>query len=219
MSGVIVLNQLSAEIVSADGYSAVVLSGNSLDNETSGVLLAGTDGYTVSFIRTNSDGVLQIDPIGTTVQPISGTVASNQSGIWYVRLTDGYGNPVLVRTSAAQAGDPGVVVRVASSTTDGYVASLLDRSKANTASRTTVANTTVATTILSNNDLRKGATIYNSSNKLLYIAFGPVDATLASFTALIATNGYYELPYGFTGRISGIWGASGSGGALVTELT
>lgn len=41
------------------------------------VLIAGSDGSVTRTIRTASDGTVRIDPTGTTIQPISGTVTAN----------------------------------------------------------------------------------------------------------------------------------------------
>lgn len=219
MGGVIVLNKLSSEIVNSDGYSAVFQQGDALAGDASGVLLAGTDGYVVSFIKTSADGTLQVELTGSTPQPITGSVVSTQGGLWYVRLHDGYGNPALISASTPQPNDPGLVVRVVSSSSDGYLEALVEQGAPETAVRTTIANTTTPTTLLALNSLRKGATIYNTSNRLLYIGFGATTVTTADFTVQISSGGYYEIPYGFTGRISGVWSATGSGGAVVTELS
>jgi hypothetical protein len=77
MSGVVVLNQPSVEIVNADGYSAVVKSNSSIPANASGVLVGGSDSGTIRLLRVAADGTLKIDPSGTTIQPISGTVAAN----------------------------------------------------------------------------------------------------------------------------------------------
>ena len=83
---------------------------------------------------------------------------------------------------------------------------------------TTVASTTSNQVILAANASRKGATIWNSSTANLFIQFGAV-ATTSAFTAqLSAGGGYYEIPFNYTGIISGIWSAA-NGNALVTEFT
>lgn len=147
------------------------------------------------------------------------TADATQSGTWTARAQDGYGNPTIVRTAPPELSDPGLVVRVVSSSSDGYLASLVNLPTSGTASRTTIANSTAAVTLLNLNSTRKGATVINTSNRLLYLALGAASATVSDYTIQISSNGYYEIPFGFTGRISGIWSASGSGGADVTELT
>lgn len=59
------------------------------------VLIAGSDGTNARSIRTATDGTVRVDPTGTTTQPVSGTVTSNQgtantlANRWPVIVTDG----------------------------------------------------------------------------------------------------------------------------------
>jgi len=43
-------------------------------------------------------------------------------------------------------------------------------------------------------------------------------ATAADYAAKLDPGGYYEVPFGFTGAISGIWSAA-NGNALVREFS
>ena len=86
-----------------------------------------------------------------------------------------------------------------------------------TSTPTSVAAATTSNTILATNTNRIGATIWNNSTANLYIEFGAT-ATTSAFLAKIAAGGYYELPFRYTGIISGIWDAA-NGNALVRELT
>jgi hypothetical protein len=90
--------------------------------------------------------------------------------------------------------------------------------KATTGAQTSVAANAASVTLLAANTNRKGATIYNDSSAVLYLllATGPASAT--ANTLQIVGGGYYEVPYGYTGIIVGIW-ASATGNARVTELT
>jgi len=67
------------------------------------------------------------------------------------------------------------------------------------------------------NTLRKGATIYNSSTAILYMALG-YGASTTIPTLPMAAGGYYEVPFWHRGVITGIWAAT-NGNAFVTELT
>lgn len=202
MSGVVVVNQLSAEIVNVDGYSAVLTNGVAIPSNVSALLVAGSDGSMVRFVRVGADGALRVDPTGTTAQPISGTITA--------RLADGYGLPLLATVAPPPDTAPGLVVRVASSSSDGYL------EPPSSAITTSVAAATTATTILLPNVERKGATIFNASNKVLYLLLGSGTVSETNYNVIMAANGYFEIPFGFTGQISGIWsGASGS--ALVGE--
>ncbi|MEH2453848.1 hypothetical protein [Nostoc sp.] len=72
-------------------------------------------------------------------------------------------------------------------------------------------------TILAANSNRKGAIIWNDSTASLFLEFGAAAATNA-FTAKLNPGGYYEVPFRYTGVISGLWSAA-NGNALVRELT
>lgn len=79
---------------------------------------------------------------------------------------------------------------------------------------TTSVNTTGSSSvILAANANRKGATVFSVSGTILVNLGGTASASL--FTARLVTNGYFEVPFGYTGAISAI----GSGTVSVTELT
>lgn len=88
---------------------------------------------------------------------------------------------------------------------------------ASSSSLNNVAATTSSTTLLAANAARLGATIYNDSTDSLYVKLGATAST-SSFTALLSANSYYEIPFGYVGRIDGIWDGT-DGAARVTELT
>lgn len=76
---------------------------------------------------------------------------------------------------------------------------------------------TSATTLKAANAARKGLTVYNESGAVLYVKLGPA-ATATDYSYAMPASGYYEVPYGYTGAVTGIL-ASGTGNAQVTELT
>lgn len=87
-------------------------------------------------------------------------------------------------------------------------------------SSTTLANVSQSAsnvTILASNTSRLGATIHNDGDDILYLKFGTTAST-TSFTVKMQVDDYYEVPFGYTGIIDGIWASSGSGAARVTEL-
>ena len=51
----------------------------------------------------------------------------------------------------------------------------------------------------------------------LYVELGAT-ASNSAFTARVSAGGYYEIPFTYTGAISGIWDAA-NGSALVREFT
>ena len=81
-----------------------------------------------------------------------------------------------------------------------------------------VGAATSATTLKAANIARKGLTIYNDSTAVLYVLLGTGNVSTSLFTLQMASESYYEVPFGFTGIVTGIW-ASVNGTAMVTELT
>jgi hypothetical protein len=80
-----------------------------------------------------------------------------------------------------------------------------------------VAGSASSVTLLSANASALGRTIVNDSTAVLYVKFGTTAST-TSYTVQLVANAYYEVPFGYTGRIDGIW-ASATGAARVTEIT
>lgn len=89
--------------------------------------------------------------------------------------------------------------------------------KAATATLANVSSSATSVTLLAANTARIGATIFNDSSAILYVKLGTT-ASATSYTIQMAAGSYYEVPFGFNGRIDGIW-ASANGSARVTELT
>lgn len=87
-----------------------------------------------------------------------------------------------------------------------------------TGANSTVASTiTDSSTLLAANAARRGATVYNDSAALLYLSLGAT-ATTTSHTVQVLGFGYYEVPYGYTGIVTGRW-STATGSARITELT
>lgn len=87
-----------------------------------------------------------------------------------------------------------------------------------TSALSVVASSATTGTILAANGNRKGASITNTDANVLYLDLSGGTASSTSFSVLIPTNGYFEVPFGYTGAITGIWAADGAGSALVTEF-
>ncbi|MBD2354744.1 hypothetical protein H6G41_08895 [Tolypothrix sp. FACHB-123] len=90
-------------------------------------------------------------------------------------------------------------------------------STASTSTPSTVNSSATSVTILALNSNRKGATIWNNSTADLYIDFDSTAST-SDFAVKLSAGGYFELPFDYTGVISGIW-STANGSALVRELT
>ena len=87
---------------------------------------------------------------------------------------------------------------------------------------TSVANATGDTLALAANAARKGATIFNddtaTTGATAKISLGTTTASATVFTYAIPPQGYYEVPFGYTGMIR--FTASAATGALrINELT
>lgn len=86
------------------------------------------------------------------------------------------------------------------------------------ATNSQVASAAVSTSLLASNASRKGATITNTDVNTLYLDLSGGTASATSYTLQLPSGGYYEVPYGYTGPITGIWAADGTGYALITEF-
>lgn len=92
-----------------------------------------------------------------------------------------------------------------------------------TATQSSVASVTTAggVSILAANASRLGATITNTDANALYLYFGATGTVSSSvYNVSLASGQTLTLDPGeYQGTISGIWGADGSGAALVCEFT
>lgn len=92
-----------------------------------------------------------------------------------------------------------------------------------TGSVTQVGDSDTNVTLSASSTAWKGRAIYNDSSSVLRVKLG-ANASATSFTVLLSGNGsgvggYYEVPYGYTGIIDGIWDSDAGGNAYITELT
>jgi len=85
-----------------------------------------------------------------------------------------------------------------------------------TPTQSSVSVTNASTTILAANTARRGATLFNEGAAICYMKLGATAST-SSYTLQIVSGGYYELPFGYTGIITGIT-SSGTAQLRITEL-
>jgi len=83
---------------------------------------------------------------------------------------------------------------------------------------TSVAGSASDVSILASNASRKGASVFNDSTAILYLALANTTSSTSAYTVQLAPSAYYEVPAGYTGVLKGIW-ASAAGNARVTEWT
>lgn len=89
--------------------------------------------------------------------------------------------------------------------------------KAATGTQTSVASSASNVTLLAASTSRLGATLYNDSTQVCYVRLAAT-ATSSNFTVKMQPDAYYEVPFGYTGIIDGIW-ASANGNMRVTQIT
>lgn len=180
-----------------------------------------TNAYTVLYDSADVEvgtatNPLRVDPTGTTPQPVSGTVTANQgtpaavASAWPILVTDGV-DTAEVTNAAPGAGAFGLVVRIAGTVPVSFAAPA-------TSTVTSVALSVVVATILASNASRLGAILWNNGAQQAYVKLGAA-ATTASFTARLANQSEWEIPFPvYTGIITGITSV-GTATMLATELT
>jgi len=171
-----------------------------------GAWLGSTAPTVGSKTSANSVPVVIASDQGAVAVTVSGVAtAANQTtlGSQTTKINDGTNTAnVKAASVSAVAADPALVVTPR---------------QAGTATLSNVGASVTSVTLLAANVARIGATVYNDSTALLYVKFGTTAST-SSFTVRVASQGYYEVPFGYTGRIDGIW-ASANGSARVSEMT
>jgi hypothetical protein len=126
---------------------------------------------------------------------------------WNDPNTDGQG----VSRAQIVAMIPGPAAAGAFSVTDA---------KSATGTTTQVASAAADTPILAANAGRVGGTVFNDDANTLDLRLAPGAATTSNYTVKVFPFSYYELPFGYTGIVRGIWeAAGGGGGAKITEFT
>lgn len=86
-----------------------------------------------------------------------------------------------------------------------------------TAAHTNVTSSASSVTVVSSNTSRLGVAIFNDSTATLYISLSSAAST-TNYLVQIGASQYYELPFGWTGLVNGIWSAA-NGFARVTEFS
>lgn len=108
-------------------------------------------------------------------------------------------------------------VWVANPATDPIPVTVGDAAPATGASSSVSGSTSPQTLSAADPD-RVGCTVHNDSTAVLYVLLGAGTVSGTVYTARLVENAYYEVPYGFTGAVTGVW-ASATGAARVTEIT
>lgn len=223
-----VLSMPSVTVTGITNSTAItLLNGEGVARDTWGASQVGT--WTISSI-TNSSAASLIDSSGIQYSgsnPVPITWVSGAGVSTAVHISDSTGvgysgsNPVPIAGTV-------VVSSVTASTASALVDSTgVQYSGSNplptkeirsaTPSQTSPSVGVASTSILAANASRLGATIYNEGSAICYMKLGST-ASLTSYTLQIASGGYYEVPFGYTGAIDGITSAS-TAQLRVTEIT
>ena len=81
---------------------------------------------------------------------------------------------------------------------------------------TSVATSTTSA-VLAEATTHSPLTIFNDSSAVLYVRCGAGDASSTTYTTQVAAGALLELPFNYTGRVTGVL-ASGTGSAKVTAF-
>jgi len=169
-------------------------------------------------LATDSTGVVSVDDNGGALTvdgtvSVSGAVDTELPAA--AALADGVANPTVPTVGAFASVFNGTTWDRVRGDTLGVNVSRA--AAAATAATSTVPGSASSVTLLALNAARKGAAFHNDSTALLYLKLGTTAST-SDFTVKMVPEAHYEAPYGYTGRVDGIW-ASATGNARVTELT
>jgi hypothetical protein len=223
VSGTVTANQGGAWTVTANAGTGTFTVGGTVAVSSVGgtVTVAGT-------VTANAGtGTFQVG--GTVaVSSVGGTVAVTQSGAWSVTANAGTGtftvgdgggsltvdSPQLPATLGQKTAAASLAVVLASD----HAAVPVQPAAAATATLTNVGASATSVQLLAANPARKGATCYNDSAAELYLKLGTT-ASATSFTVRLGPFAYFEIPFGFTGRVDGIWSSPATGAGRLTELS
>jgi hypothetical protein len=123
---------------------------------------------------------------------------------------------VRVRSTAAWTGTATVKLLESVNESIVYNFAAIQPATASTSAITQVAASVTSVVLKASNTSRLGLTIMNDSTSVLYVKFGATAST-TSYTVKMTAGQYYEMPFGYTGEVDGIW-LSAAGNAYITEL-
>lgn len=198
------------------------------DNAAASVIISGTWVGTIEF-RVCANGGASCAAGGTKVY------AFNQATGQWVTETTVNGTFVISSTSQAKvevfatawtSGSADVAINESMQSYPGMPATNQElratplgvkELRAATPAVTSVAGSATSVTCLALNANRLGATIYSDSTADLYVKLGATAST-SSFTVKVFPDGFFTVPFGYTGVIDCIW-SSATGNARITEVT
>jgi hypothetical protein len=169
--------------------SGPVASGNAVPANP--IFIGGSDGTNIRAVKTDGYGDV------------------------FTRLSDGVSNVAIKAAStAAVATDPALVVAISPNNS-----LTVKEPRPGTASQANVALSATSVTLLSSNSNRLRYSVINDTNRQAYVSHSGAAST-TNFKYTLQPGEYYEDPFPcFTGAVTIIWSASGSGSARVCEET
>lgn len=197
-------------------------TGNGFNNQS-----VGTDAATALGFDTQVGGIVSTAAPTYTNGNLD-ALSLTTTGL--LRIDGAYAKGTTTANSADMMQVGGIVTTAAPTYTTGQINSLsLDtagnlRTTAVTNKATVSSVTSVTVTANANNTLlapaasRVFASVYNNTNKTLYIKCGTTAST-ASFTTQLFTGSYWEVPVDWTGELDAFAPSGSNGSILVTELT
>jgi hypothetical protein len=205
----------------------IVLQGFQQIRARLSTVITGTGSVTPYWSVRSDVTTLSEGAAGSTVPAQTTQVGGSDGTNLRAILTDTSGRQVVVGAAASGVAVAGNPVRIAGSDGTNTRDVLTDTSgrvvttpRSSTSSVTSVTASASNVTLLASNTSRAGATIENdyTSSGSLFLKLGTTAST-TSYTVRIRPGAYYEVPFGYTGQIDGIWNSATSGAARITELT
>lgn len=154
---------------------------------------------------TNGDVNAATQEVGTHTDDAAFTVATDAI------VTIG----ALIDETSTDSGDEGDAVAIRA--TADRILRVVSQQRSSASTKANVAGSASSVTILAANTARRGASIWNDSSAILYLDLTGGTASATSCSVKLIADAFYEVPFGYTGLITGIW-ASATGAARVTEF-
>jgi hypothetical protein len=205
-------NALAVVVVGTDGIAAPAAGGTQYTEDDAAA--ANPVGNAMIFVRRDTLSTGEVSADGDNV-----AAKATNKGELYTKDTD-----VAARLPTALAAGGGLKIEGVA----GGVAQPVSGPQTNaefiaalksTATHSSVNSGTSSVTILASNASRKGARIFNTdANNLFLDLSGGTAAATTRAQVVLAQNTGYDVPFGCTGTITGIWSADGTGVASVVEF-
>jgi hypothetical protein len=201
-----------------DGGGSLTIDGTVTANVTGTVNLDRGNDASLPLYITGS-----INAVASGVQTVTGSVALSQPAV----VTDGGGSLTIDGTVTANVtgtvnldrGNDAVLPLFVTGSVGITNTVTVDAAIHTTASGTYFLSTATPVTIAASSVTRRGLTIYNESNKAMYIKFG-TGVTTTDYTYKIFSDDGWVMPdFLYSGVITAVWATAGSLGAQVTIIT